>query len=333
MSLLDFIKKKYLHNDANVLNKIKSKFNFKGTDCTINSFGEMNKDKIFYVIQRSPGAGLFSNLIFILNHLNIAQKHGFIPFIDMENFSTIYNEKNKIFNTKNAWEYYFEPVSKFSKKDVYKSKKVIITHNKFYKFFSHNLHEFNTIFKKYIKIKKIYNTKANIFIKKNFLNKKILAVHYRGTSYKTSAGHPYPTTFKQITKKIDRLIYKKNYQKIFLCTEDLNMFNKLKKKYDNNICYYNSFRSKKDDAFIKYPRKNHRYLLGEEILIESFIISKCHGFIFVDSNVSNFVKFISKIRLYRINNGFNSLNEYSAKWLWYIKFILPSFIGGFKKDI
>ena len=36
---------------------------------------------------------MFSNLIFVLNHLIICEKHKFIPIIDMENFPTIYNEK------------------------------------------------------------------------------------------------------------------------------------------------------------------------------------------------------------------------------------------------
>ena len=40
----------------------------------INNFGECNKDKIFYVIKRSPGTGLFSNVTFVLNHLINAKK-------------------------------------------------------------------------------------------------------------------------------------------------------------------------------------------------------------------------------------------------------------------
>ena len=39
------------------------------------------------------------------------------------------------------------------------------------------------------------------------------------------------------------------------------------------------------DSFNIYPRKNHRYLLGEEILIETIILSKCQGLTFIKSNV------------------------------------------------
>ena len=34
-----------------------------------------------------------------------------------------------------------------------------------------------------------------------------------------------------------------------------------------------------------------------------------------------------------LNNGYNSSNEYIAKWLWYVKNLLPSWFGGFKKTI
>ena len=54
---------------------------------TINSFGKKNSNKIFYIINRSPGAGLFSNVTFVLNNLSICKIFKFIPIIDMENFS------------------------------------------------------------------------------------------------------------------------------------------------------------------------------------------------------------------------------------------------------
>mgnify|MGYP001193972203 CR=1 FL=1 len=45
------------------------------------SFGKKNDDKIFYVIQRKIGGGLFSNLLYVLNHLVISEKFNFIPVI------------------------------------------------------------------------------------------------------------------------------------------------------------------------------------------------------------------------------------------------------------
>ena len=57
---------------------------------------------------------------------------GAIPIVDMYNFPTIYNEKEKILNTYNSWEYFFEQLSNYSLEEVYQSKNVIITEYQFY---------------------------------------------------------------------------------------------------------------------------------------------------------------------------------------------------------
>ena len=304
-------------------------------DINLYSFGKLNKKKIFYLIKRSPGAGLFSNVIYVINHILIAKKHGFEPFVEMQNYKTIYNEKDKVNNTLNAWEYYFKQISKTPITEIYKSHKVIITDNKFYKNFKHSITEknLNIVAKKYLEIKKNFIIEANNFVQKNFKSK-TLGIHYRGTSYKTSANHPFPSTKKQIINKSKYIINKFKYNKIFLCTEEKDIFNALHKEFGNKICFIQqSYRSNKDDAFKIYPRSNHRYKLGKEILIESIILSKCHGFLYQNSNVSEFVKYLdrkNKIKYFYMKTEFNSSNEYIAKWLWHFKNLVPKFMGGFE---
>ena len=48
------------------------------------------------MIRRSPGAGMFSNVNYVINHLKVCDQYNFIPIIDMENFTTIYNEERKL---------------------------------------------------------------------------------------------------------------------------------------------------------------------------------------------------------------------------------------------
>lgn len=95
--------------------------------------GELNPDKVFYIIRRYPGTGLFSNLAYVINHIQIANRMGFVPIVDMKNYPTVYNEKKKIFGTYNSWEYYFEKLNNFDLDEVYKSKNIIMTDNKFYR--------------------------------------------------------------------------------------------------------------------------------------------------------------------------------------------------------
>ena len=304
------------------------------------SFGELNPDKIFYVIKRSPGAGLFSNLTFVLNHLKIAKENNYIPFVDMQEYPSIYNELSKIYNTYNSWEYFFENVSNFKLHEIYKSKNVIITKNKFNDSFSLWLDKDKSLIellRNDIKLRKhILNTYNRI--KKNYFDKKkVLGIHFRGTTYKNSAGHPLPATKKQIYNLIKKVLETEKVDYIFLSTEEKNYLNFLKKKFNDKIVYFNSsYRSDINDAFKVYPRTKHRYKLGREILIESMLLSSSDYFIFTDSNVSSFAISINlkpKQKIFKIKNGCNSLNRYICPWLWYYKSLMPNFLGGFKNNI
>ena len=127
--------KKFTLQSPRLLEGIKNKIDLNEPTLIFKSFGDLNKDKIFYVIKRSPGTGLFSNVTFVLNHLKICKNNNFIPVIDMDNFKTIYNENKKIKNTNNAWEYYFEKLNDFTLEEVYQSQNVFITSDKFFPFF------------------------------------------------------------------------------------------------------------------------------------------------------------------------------------------------------
>lgn len=301
----------------------------------IMNFGSLNKDKIFYIIKRTPGTGLFSNVVFVLNHLLIARKYKFIPIVDMENFKTIYNEKRKISNTFNAWNYFFENISQYSLNEVYKSNKVIVVSDTFFHHFEYNMEskKFKNLIFNYIKIKKKFLNIAKIFIKNNF-GKRTLGVHFRGTSYKQSPGHPLPATPKQMIKLVKKVIEKDNIDKIFLSTEEENYLKVFKKEFPEKIIFLkNSYRSNKNDAFRVYPRLNHRYKLGREILIETILLSHCDSFIYLNSNVSSAsitFNFNPNQNRYIINNGMNSKNIIIAMFYWYYKKILPKKLGGFQ---
>ena len=138
--------------------------------------GKKNKKKKFYVIKRNYNFnGIFSNLIFVIDHIKYAKQNKMIPVVDMENFVTVYNDKNKINNSLNAWNYYFKNISKYKLNEVYKSKNVYFSNDK-----RINKKEINEdkslikIFKKFIRIhpvhlKIFFNLKKKYFErKKNF---------------------------------------------------------------------------------------------------------------------------------------------------------------------
>ncbi len=72
------IKKIFTNTGPKILFKEKENNKFKKlSNLVLKSFGKINQNKIFYVIKRTPGAGMFSNLTFVMNHLLIFYSKSF----------------------------------------------------------------------------------------------------------------------------------------------------------------------------------------------------------------------------------------------------------------
>ena len=91
--LRKFARKIFYHTPPETI-QVRKK-NFIGKQVKLINCGDLNKEKIFYIIQRYGGEGaLFSDVTYVVNHLKVADDYGFIPIVDMENFPRWYNEKN-----------------------------------------------------------------------------------------------------------------------------------------------------------------------------------------------------------------------------------------------
>ena len=331
-----YIRNKFLKIGFDEILKVKNKFNIINNASKHNigkfSFGNKNKGKIFYVIKRTPGGGFFSNLAYVIKNLDIADKKKYIPIIDMFNFPTMYNQKKNINNKKNVWEIFFKQTSNYKLKDVYKSKNVYFSHSRSnFRLEIYKSKKFKKIFDKYIIINKDILKTSNNFYKKYFNNKRVLGVHLRGTDQKISASHAFPPTIYEIQKLIDKKLKEKSIDKIFLLTEQLNYYIKLKKRYGNLICAYNFYRANKVKDFSSYKRKNHRNRLGIENLIETITLSKCNEIVYCETNISMFSIFYSnfKIKRFHLNKGIKSDKIYMSRFEWYIKYLLLDYL----KDI
>ena len=253
--------------------------------------GKLNPDKVFYVIKRSPGYGLFSNVLFVLNHIRIAKKFNFTPIVDMQNYTTLYNEKKKIFNTYNAWEYYFDQISNYTLDEVYESQNIIQTSSNYFKDI-----DFETEISKSKELLEIF--RSNIFIKRNklklikilkfklFKNQKILGVHFRSSFYKGCATF----TKEKIMQKINEVNSKNEYEKIFVVTEDPKNLKYLINKFKDKVIYLRGTpRPKYYDDYWKLKLPNIRYKLGRDTLVQTALLSYCDAYIDVPTNPSQAV--------------------------------------------
>lgn len=315
-----------------IKNYIKIKFD------RIDYSKEINKvqrctDYKFYVIASKKKRGFFSLLLFILNQLRYANEKKLIPIIDIDNFKSIYNEKRKIFNSYNAWDYYFKKINSHNLKKIYLSKKFIISNDKnIYSRDNKFKQKFKKIFDEYIKVQNNIK-KEIIFYKKKFKlfkGNKVLGIHFRGTDMRIAPNHPMPPTKKQILEKINYCKKKYNSEKIFLVTEDLDNYLFLKKKYGDKVISIDNFRSKKTKVFDLRIRNFHRYNMGKEALINGYLLSYCHTIISSQTGISDFARFINKsANFIKIDNGNNSKSIFISFFLWNFKNLLPKKLGGF----
>jgi len=307
-------------------------------------FGKRNKNKTFYVIKNdfNPN-GLFSNLTFVLDHINYAVKKRIIPIIDMENFLTVYNEKNKIFGTSNAWNYYFMPINKYKLNDVYASKNVIFSKNSRLsnKLVNENA-SLKKILKKYVIIKpqilKLFKkTKALHF--KN--NKSIMGVHVRGTLQRIVRRHSMPPHPKDFLKECIKIFKKTKSEKLFLITEDDLYLKEFKSYFKKKLIYLNVPRSNPKPYelhnfhFENYTRENHKFKFGLETLIECLLLAETQYCFYTDSNVWRISSLLSakKQKKYQLVTKLNSNNKFIARWKWYFHYYLPFLFGKIKYTI
>lgn len=241
-----------------------------------------------FVIGAHYGGGFFAIFFGALNHLDWCERNDKIPVIYWDKTCPYFEQNNKQKKYNNAWEYYFEPVSKLKYKngdairaDYFAPDGTGIPcgfptcKNMFgYKHFS------NRLIHKYIKIKPDIQNKINNFYDKNFKNKKILGIHLRGTDKKKEVLQVDPEIILKEAKKYSKLGYS-----FFVATDEEILLEKAKKILKNKVISYPSYRSKNNEPVHYHAPGYSKAKLGEEILIEVILLSKCEEIFHTSSNV------------------------------------------------
>lgn len=263
------------------------------------SYGENNKDKIFYVIRpRTDGTeGLMSLFVNVIKNLYYAKEHGYEPVVDFKNYHTQYDDN--INGEGNSWNFFFTQPTRYSLDDVYSSKSVILSglEIQWYRpdllqqrYDDESLGKLHDFIFNYIDFNSSVKKRVDEEMSKLELNReKTLGLYLRGTDYVElkPSGHPVQPTVDQAVRVVKDYIKMYDVEKIFLVTEDGRIKEGIQKEF-GKMCVTVSY-----DTFINnYDGKNFLshdksiselsespYERGLNYLVKLIILSKCYYFV------------------------------------------------------
>lgn len=253
------------------------------------SYGTENADKVFYVIRRMDsyiGCGLFSHIITTVGSIKYAIDNNMVPVVDMMNYPNLYISKDELHQV-NPWEYYFEQPMGYTVKDIQHSKNIVLANGEIIAQrpdASQSQKDFSVwreYMEQYVRLKPDIKNKMDEEWKKMFAETdRVLGVLCRGTDYTSTKpkNHPIQPSIDMVADKIDSMLVG-GYNKIFLATEDLKIYDALKKKY-GNMLYINkkmfvNYVEGKGIGVFHNKRDNDNFLKGYEYLTSIYFLSKC----------------------------------------------------------
>lgn len=254
-------------------------------------WGNEHQDKTFLVVRRaSCKVGLFSHVMTNMGLVAYALDKGYIPVIDMQNNANNYLEKDKI-GKENAWEYFFQQPCGFSLEDIAKAKNVILSNGLITKDFKYpdftivedgeSFHYWHFIFQNYLKLSDDMTEEAEKAKRVFFNGEKTLGILARGTDYVTSKpkGHPIQPTVEQIIEKAEEVMDERNCKRIFLATEDADIYRKLKDVFGVKLAALETerYRTKNNENINDLITKNDmgKVQKGREYLLSILMLTNC----------------------------------------------------------
>ena len=214
----------------------------------------------------------------------------------MKNYKSPYLYDNELGRV-NAWEYYFEQPGNISIEEALSNETYITPPDtslyrfpEFIRFFYYNyggeLDHWRKLCKKYIRFKPAVLEKLSALQEKT-KGKRLLGMLVRGTDYVSMKlkHHPIPPTAEQAIEKAQEVLREKNFDAVYLATEDKNILAKFQAAFGNKLVvpeadYLDYDYSKKNPLFdYSSNRPNDKYLRGLDYVVSMLFLSKCAGFI------------------------------------------------------
>ncbi len=240
-------------------------------------------ESVYIIRRRPPGGGLFSNVNHVLQGILRAEHLKLIPVVDAKNYWTPYNRSFKIANSYNSWNYFFEPVSYLDLESLPKNsiisfspgEKILENHwlgdkSPTYIQDRNKISELGGIIASKIKLNKHCVDLLNDVKKLIKWNpEKTLGVSYRGTEFgeMQPKGHAIQPSINDINLAIRSELLSFQYEKVLVCSEDINFRKVLINEFGNII--HENFRQSK--IFTDILAKNiPGFIISDKNLIRTF---------------------------------------------------------------
>lgn len=145
---------------------------------------------------------------------------------------------------------------------------------------------FHDLINRYIRIHPTITNKIETFYQHHFANTKVIGIHMRGTerSQEVTGWYKKPHLDENVyMREIDRLLREFPDAKIFLATDTKNTVEKFRARYKDRLLTYDAQRA--DDGNSPHLQFGGAEL-GEQVLIESVLLSKTCFLVHGISNVA-----------------------------------------------
>lgn len=267
----------------------------------IETLGREYEGKTIYLIEeRGAGVGFFAEFGVTLIHLYFAYERGFVPYVRWgENY--LYYEPGGVEGGKNAFLYFFEPVSEVV--DIRHACHVVKSQESHYvqvkdqfDAVSYDVSDayidaMARMVKNYIH----YNKTTRQYLEREYHtllgDGKVLGVHFRGTDFRKGYNnHPVPVRIEQEIDRVKILLGKSGYDRIFLATDEEAAVERFREAFGDKVCVYeDTFRDRGTDesiAFSEGDRDRHHYYLAREVVRDQYTLTRCDGLVCGYSNVT-----------------------------------------------
>ena len=274
----------------------------KSTDSLfVSHLGEDNPDVIIYYINIDyPYSGWFVLMDKLYRALVYADMYRLVPVVRFEN-SELYSEADDIVDNINLFECFFNQYQNYKTQEVLISKNVVFMETYHMKtipsekvFDQDNLtvRQLGTIIRKYIRLNQSlmkYINNNNVVLGEKG---KVIGVHVRGTDYKAGyRGHPVYVPVEDYIKKVRDVLDKNDCYRIFLATDEVETIELFNKEFHDILIYNDVYRAKENGNIGMHctigeePRKNHKHMLVNEVMLDMLSLSYCDVLIGSKSNV------------------------------------------------